>query len=742
MTQHPQTTGDSTEPSEVRGWPEQDSEWTRIAETAARLLAGATLEDGTFRAVLPPGAAPPRLRTVVAQHRAWSALLTLLDLAPEWTHATDLELTLEQLVTTLCRPEPLDELLGGASDELVISSADRASTLESLPSGLEPLLPDRVLPTGVAAVAAARARARLLADAAASATDPEPTTTSEPEVPGGLGSEPQHGPVLPVADLVYQAMMLERLQVGTDGFPVHPWVIFCVAEAAALCALAATDFVPALNDAVSRLQTIARHVARELLASDVLEGPRSTNAVASAFCAATLALQPDSDSRYVDAALKSCALAQDPTGAWPDGRALVGHIDPDTGETTYLSSFDVAAAVADALLWNSSSSHGSDTGSSLAACALRQAVWHAADRVSTLAEGDAGWAAQTTYGRTVVETDATAAVLRLGVTARRAAETQEAAAALAAFDLVWDPKRDPGAPYLKWESYIAENEPDALNPLLPLIDERFVQPVRRHEQRDSRPWSRPRGRSLLLFGPPGTTKTTIVKAMAQGLGWPLVTLSPGDFIRDGLEHVEQRAIAIFALLEHLSEAVVLFDECDELFRSREHAGQDSDQVRSISAFMTASMLPKLQDLRDRERIIFVIAANYFQQIDAAVKRIGRIDHIIGVGWPDRIQRRRMIEKELTGSKAFQAVDAEVREKAIEQLVEKTRFYIRGDTVALAAKLGNRAHELTTQDEAGTVVDSLTAKQQGIEPATLEAFREDAAARSETHVRGRGELAQP
>ncbi len=75
--------------------------------------------------------------------------------------------------------------------------------------------------------------------------------------------------------------------------------------------------------------------------------------------------------------------------------------------------------------------------------------------------------------------------------------------------------------------------------------------------------------SVLLFGPPGTAKTTTVKSLAQKLGWHFLELTPSNFIIDGLELIEQRAKDIFDDLSSLRETVILFDELDSIFIDRE-----------------------------------------------------------------------------------------------------------------------------------------------------------------------------
>jgi len=98
---------------------------------------------------------------------------------------------------------------------------------------------------------------------------------------------------------------------------------------------------------------------------------------------------------------------------------------------------------------------------------------------------------------------------------------------------------------------------------------------------------------------------------------------------------------VFERLQELRQAVVIFDECDELFRDRSPE-ESNEQTRSISAFVTASMLPKLQDLHDKGRILFFICTNHVETMDPAVLRGGRIDHRIGVGPADRDARRRIL----------------------------------------------------------------------------------------------------
>lgn len=468
--------------------------------------------------------------------------------------------------------------------------------------------------------------------------------------------------------------------------------------------------------------------------------------------AATLAVPPANDLRYIDTALDAALASQSSNGGWPDGRAITWHHDPVTGEPFMVSTHEVALAVAEtiSLLGIPRATRGRPMPRAIKG--LERALDHASSsalRSSSPPPGPMyGWAASHLYGQTQVQAAPTAAVLQLAVTARRVAELQRQTDALARFADVWDPVSDYTAPFLKWEKYREANEPDSENPILPYLHGRFVDQAKRRRREDPRPWTRTSAMSVILFGPSGTTKTTIVKSMAEGLQWPLVTLSPGTFVEDGLDNVERRTSELFVWLRDLAETVVLFDECDELFRERNQGlRQDGpvpggDQVRSITAFLTASMLPKLQDLRDRGQVFFVIATNYFDQIDAAVRRVGRIDSIVGVGWPDRAQRERTIRKEFCDALARRRATLPdgVVDQAVEALASNTRYFVRGDLVGAASAMAERYSEMDSPEAAKNVANEISQqREKSISDEDLKAFRADAPDSSVPHQRNRGEL---
>lgn len=149
-------------------------------------------------------------------------------------------------------------------------------------------------------------------------------------------------------------------------------------------------------------------------------------------------------------------------------------------------------------------------------------------------------------------------------------------------------------------------------------------------------------RSILLYGPPGTGKTTLAEQMASSLKRPLIQITVSDFLAAGTAELENRAKGVFRVLHSLEDVVILFDEIDQflLDRNSEFYKQQSD----VFKFMTPGMLTKLQDLRDGDGSVFVIATNYFERIDSAIKRRGRIDDHLLLCLPDSAQRLNLLSR--------------------------------------------------------------------------------------------------
>jgi DNA polymerase III delta prime subunit len=145
---------------------------------------------------------------------------------------------------------------------------------------------------------------------------------------------------------------------------------------------------------------------------------------------------------------------------------------------------------------------------------------------------------------------------------------------------------------------------------------------------DRAPIAEDQCRSAILFGPPGTGKTTLARSVAGQLGWKFVELHSSHFVAEGLDGLQRVADKIFRGLMQLDHTVVLFDEVDELVRGREDGNTDH-----FGRFLTTSMLPRLAELWKKQKVIYFINTNFIKYFDSAITRSERFDALIVVPPP-------------------------------------------------------------------------------------------------------------
>lgn len=177
-------------------------------------------------------------------------------------------------------------------------------------------------------------------------------------------------------------------------------------------------------------------------------------------------------------------------------------------------------------------------------------------------------------------------------------------------------------------------------------------------------------RSSILFGPPGTGKTTLAEAVAGALDWDFIEITPAQFLNDGTALVSARADAVFRQLMEMDRCVVLLDEIDELVRDRT-AGASGPTER----FFTTTMLPRLSALWKQRRVIFFANTNGIDDVDHAIRRSQRFDAAIHVMPPSVRAKRELMKR----SPALQAL---VDDEAI-------KMALSADADGLA-RLGGRA----------------------------------------------------
>ena len=202
-------------------------------------------------------------------------------------------------------------------------------------------------------------------------------------------------------------------------------------------------------------------------------------------------------------------------------------------------------------------------------------------------------------------------------------------------------------------------------------------------------------KAVVLFGPPGTGKTTFAKGAAGRLGWPFVELFPSRLAAEGPHSRASALRDFFELVAHIEHLVLFIDEVDEI-TGRRSERRDTEGV-------TNELLKAIPLFRSRDDRLLVCATNSVRDLDPALLRPGRFDYVLPIGPPDETARNALWRR---------FVDALTRAPVrIEELAAGTELFTPADIEFAARKAAQSAFEralLTGTDSPATHEDFETA----------------------------------
>jgi len=149
--------------------------------------------------------------------------------------------------------------------------------------------------------------------------------------------------------------------------------------------------------------------------------------------------------------------------------------------------------------------------------------------------------------------------------------------------------------------------------------------------------------AVLLFGPPGTGKTSFARAVASRLSWAFVELHP-SLLGRGAEGARALRDAL-GELSRVDRLVCFIDEADEIASDRAE--------RPDSQPLVNELLKAVPSFRSRPERLMVMATNSIAAIDPALLRPGRFDLIIPVGAPDETERTELASEFLPGGEPLE-----------------------------------------------------------------------------------------
>ncbi|EPS70827.1 hypothetical protein M569_03930, partial [Genlisea aurea] len=149
---------------------------------------------------------------------------------------------------------------------------------------------------------------------------------------------------------------------------------------------------------------------------------------------------------------------------------------------------------------------------------------------------------------------------------------------------------------------------------------------------------------ILLFGPPGCSKTLLARAVASEAKLNFLAIKGPELFSKWVGESEKAVRSLFAKARANAPSIIFFDEIDGLAITR---GKENDGV-SVGDRVISQLLVELDGLQQRGRVTVIAATNRPDKIDPALLRPGRFDRLLYVGPPNEKDREDIFRVHLRG----------------------------------------------------------------------------------------------
>ncbi|MCW3133467.1 MAG: CDC48 family AAA ATPase [Methanophagales archaeon] len=177
-------------------------------------------------------------------------------------------------------------------------------------------------------------------------------------------------------------------------------------------------------------------------------------------------------------------------------------------------------------------------------------------------------------------------------------------------------------------------------------------------------------KGILLFGPPGTGKTMLVKAVANATEANFISIKGPELLSKWVGESEKAVREIFRKAKQAAPCIIFLDEIDSIAPVRGRGYDSHVTERVVSQMLTA--MDGLEELKD---VIIIAATNRPDMVDPALLRPGRLDRLIYIPPPDKEERKKIFEVHLRGKPLGEDVD-------IEELAKRTDGYVGADIAGI------------------------------------------------------------
>ncbi len=148
-------------------------------------------------------------------------------------------------------------------------------------------------------------------------------------------------------------------------------------------------------------------------------------------------------------------------------------------------------------------------------------------------------------------------------------------------------------------------------------------------------------KGILLFGPPGTGKTMIIRALANEINFRLYYVNTSELLSKWYGESEKNVAELFADARKNAPCIIMFDEIDTIGKSRSSSTDD------VTPRVLSVLLQEIDGAVNSGKPIMIIGTtNIPNELDPALLRPGRFDKIIYMPLPDLEGRESILQVHL------------------------------------------------------------------------------------------------